>query len=153
MYTLFESIDFETFLVDLKEIIQKILENIDFTQNNLMKVECFKCLSIIGKNIKFLNEDIINIYYNKEIIQILQDADKEKTQNVQISANNALKEWLEIKKICEKSEENTIEIMQSKSLTKLNIIKNLSKLAKCSTPEMERNEIYSKGINYFYRKV
>ena len=140
--------DFDTFINDLENILCILNEGLDQISNNLAKEECCKCLDFIGENLKNLD---YNKYFNKELVTSLKVLTKDKTQTLSSAANKALKQWLEIQKIVENQSKNAFEKYSEKkrncrSMGKFNLISGIDKLNKCATPELAREEIYSKGI-------
>jgi len=133
----------------------KLEDNVN--SNNLTKIEVCRCLEVIGEKLLKQSEETIIKYYSIEIVNSLQSLSKDRTANVVLIANKSLKVWLELKRVIEENENksklantrNEENIKKSKSLTKLNFVRDFSKLNKCSTPEMAREEIYSKGILEF----
>ena len=152
-------VKFDIFNENLKEIYEKLIDSISTTQNYLTKIEICKIFKLLAKTISNISELVIG-YYNKEIIITLQNVAKDKVHKVQIAAHDALNEWLSLEKIFLESEKK--KSMEKKSRyeeqetnlpnnghSKLNILRNLSKLNKCSSPDLTNDEIYSKGF-YFY---
>ena len=151
MSTLIESLDFELFNNDLKELLLKLQENIESNTNNLTKIECCKCLSLIADRLKNNNELVLK-FYNKDFVENLRNLMRDKTSNLANAASKAFKVWSEIEKIYKEINKKNLEPNssrdkpQSKSMARLDFVKDMAKLLKCSTPELAREEIYSKGI-------
>jgi hypothetical protein len=144
-------LDFELVQDDLPQVLFKLEENVN--SNNLTKIEVCRCLEVIGEKLLNQSEETIKKYYSIEIVDCLQLLSKDRTSNIVLIANKSLKLWLELKRIIVEFEnkskssntKNEENIRKSQSFSRLNFVRDFNKLNKCSTPEMAREEIYSKG--------
>lgn len=138
----------------MKEIYEKLINTLSNTQNYLTKVEICKIFKTFAKILSSITNTTIG-FFNQAIIPSLQNATKDKVHKVQQIAQEALQEWylleklfLEIeKKKCKNNCDHEQISYAKNSSTKFNLLRNMSRISKCSSPERAKNEIYSKGMN------
>ncbi len=101
--TILEALNFDNFVSYLKELYDKLMSLSSSSKNYLTRIEGCKALGLIAKKLKPVAELVIG-YFNNDIIYTLQNASKDRVHKVQIVANEALKQWLELEAIYDELE-------------------------------------------------
>jgi hypothetical protein len=99
MLNIIEAVSFELFLNNLKETYERLIFTLNNQKTNyLTKIICLKIFTAIAIKLKLI-ADIIIGFYQEEIIFSLQNATKDRVHKVQVAANIALKEWMQLEEI------------------------------------------------------
>ena len=162
--------NYKKFIDDLYKRFIVILCKVNRNKYNFeTKIFCLKILNLIAFKVKN-NKDIINDFYEENIIKIIESNVKDKVLKVQNSAKEALINWYELKdKFEEKENENNKNKEKEKEdnsnlenknnpnrkMDKLNFLRDLAKMAKkennkidydSELPQKMKEEVYKKGI-------
>ena len=162
--------NYKKFIDDLYKRFIVILCKVNRNKYNFeTKIFCLKILNLIAFKVKN-NKDIINDFYEENIIKIIESNVKDKVLKVQNSAKEALINWYELKdKYEEKENENNKNKEKEKEdnsnlenknnpnrkMDKLNFLRDLAKMAKkennkidydSELPQKMKEEVYKKGI-------
>jgi hypothetical protein len=82
------------------------------------KISCIRVLKIIPQKLKGFAELVIG-FYQSEIIYTLQNACKDRIHKVQLAANEALREWIELEEIYAEIERKKTQLSRKIKLTQL----------------------------------
>jgi hypothetical protein len=168
----------------LNEIYDKIIKNLKESASQIylvlfilkkLKIECCNILNHIATSCE-KNKDNKKLFYRSDIIKSLEFSCKDRVKKVQLIANQTLKLWQEVFRekinneeipnddIVENDNEKikNSEITElkgnaenSNKLSKLNMLRNMSKIKKQSEQEsnnlLTNDDIYEKGIGSVIR--
>jgi hypothetical protein len=95
--------NFDNFVSYLKELYDKLMSLSSSSKNYLTRIEACKALGLIAKKLKPVAELVIG-YFHSDIIYTLQNASKDRVHKVQVVANEALKQWLDLEAIYDELE-------------------------------------------------
>jgi hypothetical protein len=87
----------------LKELYDKLISTTTSSKNYLTRIEACKALGHIAIKLQPVAELVIG-YFHMDVIYTLQNASKDRVHKVQLVANEALKQWLELESIYDELE-------------------------------------------------
>ena len=82
-------------------------------ENYISKINALECFKIIGKKLKKVKDEILG-YHLTEILFCLENACKDRVHKVQLAANSAYKDWVEIEDVHLQNKKKGVYLLSKK---------------------------------------